>query len=227
MTEPARNHTAALQVGRLLLVGAMLAIGLAQSARADTTYTYSGNNFTTFAEACGFGTCVAAGGDRLTGFFTLPSPLGADLGPTTISPTTFSFTDGVTTFDNNNFSPGFVFGRFQVETNDSGDIATVWDIEATQSFTGFGFSTVAGLVPLSLDGDTFAFEFGCNPTFFQCFSFNIDNPGFWTVTTTASGPPPTTPEPTTFLLLSTGLLGLAPLLRKRFAHLRHPSSALA
>jgi hypothetical protein len=71
-TEPARNHRAALKVRKLLLVSAMMAIGLAQSARADTTYSYNGNHFADFK---GY-TCPAV--CSISRSFRLSSPLGAD-----------------------------------------------------------------------------------------------------------------------------------------------------
>lgn len=69
------------------------AAGLAPFARADTTYTYTGNPFTAFfaldttAPACP-PTCM------ITGSFTVAQPLAANLSSYSFTPEAFSFTDG-------------------------------------------------------------------------------------------------------------------------------------
>lgn len=102
----------------LLALGTLLILAKVPTASANSiTYSYTGNPFTNF-----FGT-LPSGVSRISGSFTLSNPLGANfLG--TVTPSTFSFSDGVTTLTQASVSSGF----FNVGTDATGAIIS-WTIQ--------------------------------------------------------------------------------------------------
>ena len=81
---------------------------------ADVTYTYTGNDFT-------IATSPYTHSDSVSGFFTLAAALNDNFSGA-ITPTSYSFTDGVQTFTNAS-PPATV--TFEVDTGASGNI-TEW-----------------------------------------------------------------------------------------------------
>ena len=88
----------------------------AATVGSSTTYTYTGNVFTT-----AYAPFTLA--NSVSGSFTITT-LSPDLLDDPVTPTTFSFSDGVNTFTNTNAS---ITEYFEVSTNASGAI-TNWDI---------------------------------------------------------------------------------------------------
>ncbi len=82
-----------------LAVGLLIALGIARlstaSAKADTIYTYTGNDFTTAV-------APYTTNDKITGTLTFSSPLDDNLINETEDPESFSFSDGVQTLDKEN-----------------------------------------------------------------------------------------------------------------------------
>ena len=85
-----------------LYVGFAIILGLgalaAPRANADVVYTYTGNDFT-------FATAPYTTTDRVIASFDLPSVLAPNLVLTTITPSAWSFTDGVQTLTQATSSP--------------------------------------------------------------------------------------------------------------------------
>lgn len=170
----------------------------APSARADAIYTYTGNHFSTVF-CCGVTTS-----NFESGTVTFSAPLAANLTEADVSSlvTAFFFTDGVQTASNTTTSPHFV-----VSTNSSGQI-TAWDFEAFTFTTGVPeFQTTNGLFTCRPNGCTTGNGDSVSLTNVQVVAQN-SRPGTWQS-------PSTVPEPSSLLLLSSGLLGLGQVLRYR------------
>src|SRR5574337_838439 len=112
-----------LKTCEMLLAGILFTIGLAQLCRADTTYTYEGNLFTTFNEFVPpIGTGYSCPPEcKITGSFTVFGPLDNVNGA--VTPESYSFTDGNTTWSSSNVFPfNTTISTFDVGTNGSGQI---------------------------------------------------------------------------------------------------------
>ena len=156
-------------------------------ANAGVIYTYTGNDFT--AASTPFTT-----GDEVTGSFTVPTALGANLSLASISPTSFTFSDGVDTLTNLTATPY----SFEVATNSLGQI-TDWYI----GINGSAGSFIQTLGPI-FDQSYASADIGAHASV-QAFNAEGDN-GSWLA-----------PEPSPFILTTTALLALAFVARRRFA----------
>jgi hypothetical protein len=162
----------------------MMAVGAQRvSATTITTYTYTGNDFTSAS-------APYTTGDSVQGSFTIAT-LGDNLAFGQITPLSFSFSDGVTTYD----QTGATVVDFYVETGATGALVN-WLIDLTD--LGSDRSIEVGRYSEDYgDGEWvggFATVVAAN-----------GEPGVWG----------TVPEPSTFVLIPTGLLALALLARKR------------
>jgi len=182
---------------------ALLAFGLcALSARADETYTYTGNPFNAFYEFPGSGeACPPVCG--ISGSFTLTAPLPANLyldligvpGTTedvgadpNIDLIHTSFSDGGGVWNPENS----VVTNFRISTDSSGDI-TNWSIAFDLSAYRYNLDTVGPGFGVPED---LSFLFGAGGK----SSIKFD-PGKWVAT---DPPAQGVPEPSTWLLLSVG-----------------------
>jgi PEP-CTERM motif len=158
-------------------------------AHADSIYTYTGQDFT-------FATAPFTTGDFVSGSFTTTTPLGDNLNDAFIIPASFSFNDGVDTLNNTNGS----VADFFISTNASGAIVD-WTIDVTA--LGELIEITGGPKSAGDDGDigTAAEGVGVN---------NVSG------AFTSSAPTSVTPEPSTFALLGTGILGVAGMMRRKF-----------
>ena len=139
------------------------------AARADTIYTYTGNQFASATNP--YTTAMS-----VSGSFTLPSPLGTNLSNDVITPTSFSFFDGVQTLTEAN--PNYTFEFFDIDTDAFGNI-TKWTVNlslsgtpAHQIFTACG---IAKCFDSGQSGSSLALA---------------EDPGTWSVSSTSAVPGP-------------------------------------
>ena len=189
----------------MLIICLLLLVSVASPAIADVTYTYTGHNF----NWCNFGSCPAGLTD-VSGYFTVPTALAPNItNLTNVSPTSFSFTDGLHTVMNTNY---FTF-LFQITTDANGHIGPYWNIDleekptdgvlidvATANCFVVGFHGSVSFVSL----DTSYEDLNSQMSWHDAV---VGNPGTW------QGPS-SVPEPATMLLLGLGLMGLAGVRRK-------------
>ena len=145
----------------LLALTGVAALSLAYPASVQavpTTYSYTGNHFTDVS-----GPYTTS--DFVTAMVTLAGPLGANMPLTEVTPTAFTFFDGVQTLTNT--SPGLNGQLFSFATNARGEI-NIWNVDV---FTDSGsIVTTTADIRHILD---FATGTG--------FGFNEDTPGVWTL----------------------------------------------
>ena len=161
------------------------------SAKADTTYTYTGAPFIEFGAAVCPPTC------NITGSFTLATPIPANASATI---KTFTFSTGPFTFTS------LTNGPFGVSTNAAGVIDS-WSID----MTGAGGAEISSGAPTFNDELEFGADDGLGDGGLKFF-FGADagGIGFWTASTSTG-----VPEPTSGTLLIAGLVGLAGLALKK------------
>jgi hypothetical protein len=178
-----------------LVTALAVTLGLAAPASradSDTTYTYTGNPFTTFD-----GSYACEPVCSITGSFTLAQALPANLDAAgTYLPISYSFTDGLTTITQNNSDLGTDFDYFQ--TNSSGGI-TGWDIFVEKDNILLATTTLGTPFDVTLDANSLN------------DAFNLGDQGTWKTSSA------TVPEPSSMLLLTSGLGIIAIGLRKRLA----------
>jgi hypothetical protein len=168
--------------GLVMVCGLACLAPLAQAS--NITYSYTGNPYTYLdGFVCTQPLC------GIQGSLTLAAPLAANLSHALVSPSSFNFTNGADSYTQNNvLLPTFSF------TTDATANIIGWSIilqtpsSWTHTFAGPGFAYAE---------DTVQENYVNNPYVYY-------NPGKWT----SSGATSETPEPATWALLGTGVLGL-------------------
>jgi hypothetical protein len=173
-------------------IGILMLVSLcAPAAKADSVYTYTGNDFTDISGSTYSDT------DSINGWFSTALALGDNLSDAGITPTAFNFSNGVE--DYTNTTPGIESG-FYISTGNNGQITQwAWYVENTEteeviieSYGDYG-------------GTTYDITYNENA---GTGADNENDAGLWNASV---------PEPSALILLLTSLLGVAFVSRKRIA----------
>lgn len=178
---------------RLIALAAAVTLSLIPSlASASTIYNYTGQAYSS-------ATLPYNTSESVTGSFTLNTPLAANLTNGTVTPVSFSFSDGVQTItDQTAFSSSF--GDLSTDAN--GNIISYY-IQINNLTQGFiKLSNVGG----GLSGDSVRLTVGTSGS-------NTVAGSFAPIAASAAA----TPEPSSLVLLGTSALGLLDAVRRRLA----------
>jgi hypothetical protein len=192
----------------LALILFLFFLGLSPEAGADTQYSYTGDDFTSWNNTGCPPAC------HITGSLTLATPLLPGLNFADVTPLSDSFTDGITTWSDID-APG---GIFEFSTDAMGNI-TFWigSLAKTQDPSQCDPGS-ADLRFLQFESTT---TFALNSAVAICATdttvnglYDAENTssGMWTVSTTGGTP---IPEPGTVLLLGAGLASVFGLLGRK------------
>ena len=149
---------AAIRCSLMFTAVAAFSIVYSTSVQAvPTTYQYTGNPFT-FVD----GSYTTS--DFVSGMVTLAGPLAPNMALTSVSPTAFTFSDGVQTFTN--LTPSVDFS-FAFATGPTGAI-TLWNVNVETSAQsnlltvrdGINDPPTLGRTPLTTEGGTFPLQGG-------------------------------------------------------------------
>jgi hypothetical protein len=189
-------------------------------AKADVTYTYTGNPFTGFD---GSYVCEAGVGEcSLSGSFTLAALLPANLNEPlsgdgyTFTPLSFRFTDGVNVLNQSNAPCGYACTgpEFEVFDTNAKGIPTVWNVDVgTGGFIPrYQMQTVNEVVNTSCCVQDISLQYEANGAYNAAFvgadgvAPDTGNPGTWAVSRTSPVPEPST---ISYLFLLLGIAGIA------------------
>jgi hypothetical protein len=198
---------------RIVPLALLAAFALPLPMLADTyTYSYTGNDFGALIDLSPSASQVFTTSNFITIDFTLSAPLADNMTDvatsTTITPDSFTASDGYQTFTNLNATVSV----FDIDTDASGQI-TYWNILAGTINGGTQYYDQSFYIPGTYFVDQALFDATSPTTFVRAQT--IDNQGTWTVTDNSA--PAATPEPSSFILLGTGMMGVAAAIRRRLA----------
>jgi hypothetical protein len=162
---------------------------------ADTVYTYTGNNF----DAFDYANTSYSPSDFISFFFDVAAPLAADFSGV-ITPISYTVSDGVETLNQATVPETF----FGITTDASANIIN-WNILFLQLSTDRQLFSFWDPELVGEDGSLDGYGDG---------AYILNSPGIWTSSTTS---PPAVPEPSTLLLLGSGILAATGMVRRRLS----------